>query len=252
MQQQGKTYEAMKALVPLASSQYEYLGFPPEYGEIFYHEFAAGAEYCLPENVPVQAGISNLWIGENKENYFSCVLPLKSGDREIFRDIAGEFDSVYFIDKVNDISRDLDTLTRTIMMLFLAAYIAVAVMIFMVYPRQDSLKICGVPVFLCISALALLALNKIPIGFFSIAALVLVFGLGLDYILYMTGGKHKGNSGFTSLAVLLSFLTTLLSFGALGFSSFVPVHIFGLTVSGGLSAAFISSMLLQGKSGLVD
>jgi len=63
----------------------------------------------------------------------------------------------------------------------------------------------------------------------------------------MTGRKNFNDKHITSLAVLLAFLTTLLSFGALGFSSFVPVHIFGLTVSGGLSAAFISTMLLHGK-----
>jgi predicted exporter len=247
IKRQKETYEAMKALLPLAASQFDYLGFPPEYAEIFYDEFAAGERFCLPENVPGRAGISNLWIGERKGIYYSCVLPLQSKDEAVFRAIAGEFDFVYFINKAKDISRDLDTLSRTIMLSFLAAYLAISVLVCFMYPRQDSIKICGVPVFLCISALAVLGLRNIPLGFFSIAALTLVFGLGLDYILYMTGGKH-GNSGLTSLAIFLSFFTSVLSFGALGFSSFMPVHIFGLTVSAGLSAAFISAMLLQAKT----
>jgi predicted exporter len=248
---QKKTYELMKALLPLAPTQFEYLGLSAEDAEnfaaAFYEEFTAGERYCYPEDAPAQAGISSLWIGEAGGKYYSCVLPFHAGNEDIFRALAAEFEFVHFISKANDIGRDLDTLTRTIILAFLAAYLIVSVIVFVVYPRNDSLRICGVPVFLGLSALALLALNKIPLGFFSIAALVLVFGLGLDYIVYMIGGKSKKWEGLTRLAVLLSFLTTLLSFGALAFSSFVPVHVFGLTVSGGLAAAFISAMLLTVK-----
>jgi len=87
-------------------------------------------------------------------------------------------------------------------------------------------------------------MNKVNPGFFPVAAFIPVFGLGLDYIFYMTGKKPPETSRLTLIAVILSFLTTLLSFGALAASSFVPVHEFGLTVSAGLLAAFISAMLL--------
>jgi predicted exporter len=260
---QKKTYESMKALLPMVEHQYENLGFPPEYVQVFLNEFARGVNYCLPENAPPNAGISNLWIGESGGNYYSCVMPLHPGNEAVFRDIAGEFDFVHFINKAQDIGQDLDTLTRTVLFLFLVAYIVISVMVFFVYPWRDSLKICTVPFFLVLAALATLAANAIPLGFFSVAGLILVFGLGLDYIFYMTGRKHGISSmpsidtssssskssleaALTPFAVLLSFLTTLLAFGALAFSNFVPVHIFGLTVSAGVSAAFISAMLLQG------
>jgi predicted exporter len=250
IKKQDKTYNAMKALLPFVPSQFEYLGFPQRYAQGFFGEFAA-AQYCLPEDAYLMSaalsltGISKLWIGEKNGNCYSCVLPLKPADEAVFRAIAEEFDSVYFVNKAKDISRDLDTLTRTMLFFFLAAYLVISVVVFMIYPRRDSLKICAVPPLLVLSALALLAANKIPLGFFSIAALVLVFGLGLDYIFYMTGKKHGKGKPLTSLAVVLSFLTTLLSFGALVLSNFTPTHIFGLTVSAGLCAAFIFAMLLQ-------
>jgi predicted exporter len=254
---QEKTYEAMKALLPIAESQYENLGFPLEYAQFFFDEFAAGATYCLPENAPPNAGVSNLWIGETRGNYYSCVMPMHPGDEAVFRAISAEFDFVHFINKAQDISRDLDILTKTVLFLFLAAYLVISVMVFFVYPWRDSLKICIVPLFLVLAALAILAANAIPLGFFSVAGLILVFGLGLDYIFYMTkkhsvigtpsfDGSASEDAALTPLAVLLSFLTTLLAFGALAFSNFVPVHIFGLTISAGVSAAFISAMLLQG------
>ncbi|MDR2597591.1 MAG: MMPL family transporter [Treponema sp.] len=251
VKKQKETYEAMKSLLPLVKTQYQYLGFPPEYMEIYYDEFALNAQYCFPENAPVATGISNFWIGEINGNYYSCVLPVNSADEEIYRSIAGEFYFVYFINKAKDISRDLDTLTRTMIYFFIAACVSIFILVFVFYSGRDILKICSVPFFLILSALAALTLSGIPLGFFPVAGLIMVFGLGLDFIFYMTGSLNSagGETAFTRLAVSLSFLTTLLSFGALVFSSFIPVHIFALTVSSGLSAAFISAMLLSVKKG---
>jgi len=255
IKKQKETYNAMKALLPLVPAQFENMGFPQSYAQNFENEFAS-ARYCLPTdaNLPSIAGISKLWIGASGEQYYSCVLPIKPtdgaslSDAAIFRTIAEELDSVYFMNKAKDIGRDLDTLTKTMLLFFFAAYLVISVVVFVAYPRRDSVKICAIPILLVLSALAVLALNKIPLGFFSVAALVLVFGLGLDYIFYMIGKKHSEEIRLTSLAVVLSFLTTLLSFGALVLSSFTPTHIFGLTVSAGLGAAFIFAMLLQSRN----
>jgi predicted exporter len=241
---QENTYNAMKTLLPLAPAQFEYLGFSPQYAQVFENEFAAAQKFCLPQNAPSFAGISNLWIGEQGGGCYSCVLPIKPTDEAAFRSLAEEFDYVHFVNKSKDIGRDLDTLTRTMLLFFLAAFAVVSVIICCVYPWPDNLKICMVPLLMVMSAVTMLAVNRIPIGFFSVAALVLVFGLGLDYIFYMIDRK-SGRKDLSLLGVVLSFLTTLLSFGALGLSSFTPVHIFGLTVSAGLSAAFISAVFLQ-------
>jgi len=248
IKKQKETYNAMKALLPLAPAQFEYLGFPQIYALNFENEFAS-AKYCLPSdaNAPSVTGISKLWIGEKNGSYYSCVLPIKPKDEAVFRAIAEESDYVYFMNKAKDIGHDLDTLTKTILLFFLAAYIIISVVVCVVYPKADSVKICAVPLLLVLSAITVLAVNKIPLGFFSVAALVLVFGLGLDYIFYMTEKKQGEEKPLTSLAVVLSFLTTLFSFGALVLSSFTPTHIFGLTVSAGLGAAFIFAMLLQSK-----
>jgi len=246
MQKQQKTYNAMKALLSLAPAQFEYMGFSPEYAEAFYEEFAAAERYCLPKDAPSFAGVSNLWIGELGGGYYTCVLPIKPADEAVFRSLAEELDYVHFVNKAKDIENDLDTLTKTMLLLFVASYIVVSVIICIVYPLRDSLKICAVPLFLSAAVLAVLAANRIPLGFFSAAALVLVFGLGLDYVFYVIGRKREG--GLALLGVVLSFLTTLLSFGALVLSSFMPVHIFGLVVSAGLGTAFISAMLLQARN----
>jgi len=246
IKKQKETYNAMKAMLPMVPAQFEYLGFPQNYAQNFEKEFAS-AKYCLPKDAQAISitDISKLWIGEKNGKYYSCVLPLKPKDEAVFRAIAEELDYVYFVNKAKDIGRDLDTLTKTMLLFFLAAYIVISVVVCTAYPKADSIKICAVPFLLAMTAVAVLAINKIPLSFFSVAALVLVFGLGLDYIFYMIGKKQGEEKPLTSLAVVLSFLTTLLSFGALVLSSFTPTHIFGLTVSAGLGAAFIFAMLLQ-------
>jgi predicted exporter len=243
---QQKTYAAMKALLPLAATLYGQLGFPPGEEEVFCDEYAAGERYCRPDDAPEILGLANLWIGKAGDKYYSCVLSLQGGDEAAFKSIAEELDFVFFINKAHDISRNLDTITGTMLFLFLVSFIVISVLVFLVYPRSESIKICMVPVFIFISILAVLLVNKIPFNFFSAAGITLVFGLGLDYIFYICGRGHD-EKGISILAVLLSFLTTILSFGALALSSFVPVHLFGLTVSAGLAAAFISAMLLTGK-----
>jgi predicted exporter len=253
IKKQKETYNSMKALLPLVPAQFEYLGFSSQYAQAFENEFNAFTRYCLPEDAPSLAGISKLWIGRpaygGEDVYYSCVLPLKpEDDAAIFSLIADEFDSVFFVNKEKDIRHDLDILTKTILLFFLAAYLAVSITVFAVYPRRDSLKICAIPLLLVLAAMAALSVNKIPLGFFSIAAFVLVIGLGLDYIFYIIGKKHGEEKRLTSLAIVLSFLTTFLSFGALVLSSFTPTHIFGLTVSAGLGAAFIFAMILQDRA----
>ncbi|MBP5250804.1 MAG: hypothetical protein J6Z17_00140, partial [Treponema sp.] len=86
------------------------------------------------------------------------------------------------------------------------------------------------------------------VEFFSFTGMILVFGLGLDYIIYMIENlkRQKNRDNLTSriepFAIFLSFLTTAISFGALAFSTFVPVHTMGLTIFLGLVAAFICTV----------
>jgi predicted exporter len=246
LERQEKTYKAMSALLPLAGLQYTNLGFPPGYEEMFYAEFAAAEIYCSPEDIMSWTEVSNLWIGEINGYYYSCVFPFHAKDSGVFKSIADEHDFVYLINKEEDINSDLDIVTKTIVLLFFIAYFILAVIIFIVYPLKKSIKICITPVLGTLAVLAVLAVRKIPLGFLPISALILVFGLGIDYIIFMSGSKNGKDKKFASFAVLISFFTTVLSFGILSFSSFAPVNIFGFTVAAGLIAAFMFAMLLQG------
>lgn len=81
--------------------------------------------------------------------------------------------------------------------------------------------------------------------FFSITGMILSFGLGLDYVIYMIENERREEdseyANLESYAIILSFFTTAVSFGALALSSFVPVHLMGLSIFIGLSTGFVST-----------
>ena len=246
LERQKKAYKAMSALLPHVSLQYKNLGFPPEYEAMFFEEFSAGEIYYSPEDVMSLTEISNLWIGEINGYYYSCVFPFHTKDSSIFKSIADEHDFVYLINKEEDINRDLDILTKNIVLLFFIAYFFIAIIIFIFNPLKESIKICITPVLGILAVLAVLAVKNIPLGFLPISALILVFGLGIDFNIFMSGSRNGKDKKLVRFAVFLSFITSCLSFGILTFSSFTPVNIFGFTVAAGLTAAFIFTMLLQG------
>lgn len=80
---------------------------------------------------------------------------------------------------------------------------------------------------------------QIPINFFVIVGLILTLGIGIDYALFFKDSESHADS--TALAVMLSALTTLVSFGTLAFSHFAPISVFGLTVLLGISMCFLLS-----------
>ena len=92
----------------------------------------------------------------------------------------------------------------------------------------------------------------IHLEFFSITGIILVFGLGLDYIIYMAEMQKRKenpeNKKLESFAIFLSFITTAVSFGAIALSSFVPVHLMGLAILTGLITAWLSSVLYERDS----
>jgi predicted exporter len=249
---QEKNYEAVKKMLPLAERQIGVLGLPAEAAEAFRRDFAeAEGKYVSPEqDIPsfLKTLLSNLWIGKIEGKYYSCVLPLRPAGEDIFRALAEDIDSVYFVNKVRDIGTELDRLTRAMLLLFSAAWFVICVIVRFFYTGKNTLRICCAPFMLALVAAAALAADNIAVGFFPAAGFVLVFGLGLDYIFYMIeSGKSLEGRSLTFVANTLSFLTTAASFGALALSGFAPVHMFGLTVFSGLVAAFISAILLSGK-----
>ena len=110
----------------------------------------------------------------------------------------------------------------------------IVIVMMAVFGWRKGLRMSLAPYTILTGTIGVLVLCGLSLDFFMTVGLVLIVGLGLDYMVFASSGKG-GSSG---KAVMLSFVTTELSFGSLAFSSFRPVHIFGLTVFVGILIAY--------------
>lgn len=247
---QKKSREAAAKLLPLAAQQYEYLGYDSSYAKKLAEDFKAGENDFIEigKNVPeyLASAISSAWLGEIDGKYYSVVLPVSVLDYDAYKSLA-DGENVFFISKVRSMNADLDRLSDMILKLFVVVYIALFIILRFFYSLKQTAKIVSVPLLIVLMTSSIFALCGIHFEFFSITGMILVFGLGLDYVIYMienekrTGEVEVQSSNLEPFAIALSFVTSAVSFGALALSKFVPVHMIGLSIFIGLTTAFVST-----------
>lgn len=85
--------------------------------------------------------------------------------------------------------------------------------------------------------LAVLALTGHPLNLFSLLALVLVLGIGINYTLFFS--NPRGTPLTSMLAITLAMMTTLLTLGMLVFSATQAISSFGIVLVSGIFTAFL-------------
>lgn len=245
---QKKSREAAAKLIPLAAQQYEYLGYDSSYAKKLAENFKAGENDFIEigKNVPeyLESAISSAWLGEIDGKYYSVVLPVSVLDYDAYKSLA-DGENVFFISKVRSMNADLDRLSDMILKLFVVVYIALFIILKFFYSLKQTSKIVSVPLLIVLMTSSIFALCGIHFEFFSITGMILVFGLGLDYVIYMIENEKRTeevqSANLEPFAIALSFVTSAVSFGALALSKFVPVHMIGLSIFIGLTTAFVST-----------
>ena len=180
-----------------------------------------------------------LWMGNVDGKFYSAVFPLHvKADFDIHK-VASQMPHVYAVNKMENVNETLTGLSRVALMLVAFAYVVVLIILIFVYGFRQALKVIFAPVVSCFFIAAVFGYLGIPFNFFAIVGVILTLGIGIDYALFFKEGASR--SLVTALAVMLSAATTLISFGSLSFSSFVPVATFGLSVLLGIWCCFILS-----------
>ena len=259
IQMQKKSQAAYEKLLSMAEAQFESLGYSSDEAAMLSEKMRKDFSDSKDAYVSIEAGnvpdfitsaISSAWLGKIDGKYYSVVLPTKVTEYTTYRSLVENSDNAFFISKSQDISADLDKLTVMVLKFFVIAYILMFIMLKFFYSWKQAFKIISVPFFIILVVVAVFATCKINLEFFSVTGLILVFGLGLDYIIYMMENEKKKNEATAStdstsvlepFATLVSFVTTIISFGALALSSFKPVHLIGLSIFIGLATAYVSS-----------
>lgn len=106
--------------------------------------------------------------------------------------------------------------------------------------RQGLLSL--IPTLLSLgSGLSVLALSGHALNLFSMLALVLVLGIGINYQLFFA--NPRGTPTTSMLAVTLAVMTTTLTLGMLVFSHTQAIASFGIVLCSGIFTAFLLSPL---------
>lgn len=101
---------------------------------------------------------------------------------------------------------------------------------------------CMVPTLLSLgSGIAVLALSGHTLNLFSLLALVLVLGIGINYTLFFT--NPRGTPTTSMFAIFMAVFTTQLTFGMLVLSHTQAISSFGIVLSSGIAVAFLLAPL---------
>ncbi|HVZ99885.1 MAG TPA: hypothetical protein VG841_06180 [Caulobacterales bacterium] len=122
------------------------------------------------------------------------------------------------------------------------AFAFCAVVVVLLYRTLRALKVLAAPAVGAAMAIAVPAALGEPISFFTISALFVVIGTGIDHSVFLfEAGETDGQS--KELVVFLAVFTTILSMGLMAFSSSYPVRSFGIAVAAGVTAAYLFSFV---------
>ncbi len=122
--------------------------------------------------------------------------------------------------------------------------------IFLVFIRSFGFK-AGIVGSLCSifslsSSLGAMGWLGIPLHLFSLFSLILVLGIGIDYVVFFH--RHREASASVSFATTIAMVTTLFSLGILVLSSTAAISNFGLVLFLGITASYlIAPMILTVK-----
>lgn len=145
---------------------------------------------------------------------------------------------IYSYNQATEISARFADLRNNVLWLLVVVVILLLLVCGYRYRRLEALNIALIPVVAGLVSLLLTYLMIDSINIFNILALLLLLGMGLDYVIFL---RESETSVTVMVSLLLSCITTLLSFGLLAFSQTAAVASFGLMVSMGIVLVLLLS-----------
>lgn len=201
------------------------------------------------EQSTISRGRNLLWL--SLRNGQSATLIPISGIHQIneLKQLSQIENGIYWLDRRSEFNT-MFTNYRIHLSQLIAIAVAIICLSFIFYNRKNGLKAAlksTLPTLLSIGfALSIHGIINQTINLFSMLALILVIGIGIDYSLFLSNYKSQTQSAL--LAVTMAAATTLLSFGLLIISHTSAIMGFGLVLTSGIFAAFLFAPLaIQNK-----
>ncbi|MGL6027490.1 MAG: MMPL family transporter, partial [Vibrio sp.] len=189
-------------------------------------------------NNPISEPIRFLYLGKIEEQSAAVIMLNNLNDSAIVKTFAQSQPDVSYLNKAEEISTLLGEYRIKIMELLFAATAIIFTALVKRYGFQHGWRILLPSAIACISGLAAGVAAGSTLNLFNLLGLILILGIGIDYTLFFA---EKSRSLSTLLAITLSAITTILSFGLLSLSQTHAIHSFGVTVLSGIFIAWLLS-----------
>lgn len=189
------------------------------------------------------AGLRQLWLGES-DGRISIFVPIRQvHDLPWLRRVIARYDGVYYVDQIAALTHLFKRYRRQAMRLTGGAYLLVCALLLWRYGTR-GIWVMLPPLLAALITVEVLGLLGQTLHFIHGLALLLILGMGVDYAIFLAESPADGDPT-TLLALLLSALTTLLSFGLLSLSSQAVLQSIGLTTLIGIAAALLLSPIAR-------
>jgi predicted exporter len=185
---------------------------------------------------PAGEAFSALFLSKDGTLYLAA--PVVRFDPAMKKTAAGVY--VHRKAEIEEMLREL----RSHLSVFLAAaFLLVLASYFFKYGAKKTLGTALILGLAFTTSLGALALAGLPMNIFSLFALILVLGIGIDYAVFFSY-LEKDHADSVLFALGLAAASTLISLGILLFCHTDAVRNFGLVLSVGVLTAFLTSPLL--------
>ena len=214
---------------------------------------SAGMAPISPDLRPMHVSVDDWLSSPASEGWRLMWLSLPDGESGVLVPVQGVTDSaalkrlaqahagVAWVDRKSAFDELFATYRTILTALLLVALAAIACGAVVRLGWRKGL-ISLVPSLLSLSCgLAVLSVTGHAVNLFSLLALVLVLGIGINYTLFFS--NPRGTPLTSLLAVTLAMLTTLLTLGMLVFSATQAISSFGIVLVSGIFTAFLLSPL---------
>ncbi|RTZ17715.1 hypothetical protein EJ063_02715 [Vibrio aquaticus] len=188
----------------------------------------------------VSEPIRFLYVGQVGQQVASVVLLNGVTDLEVIKAFVAQHDDLSYLNKAEEISELFSEYRTKVMELIVIALVVIGAVLTKRYGFAHATKILIPSLIACVAGLAAASAVGSTLNLFNLLALILIIGIGIDYTLFFA---EKARSPSTLLAITLSAMTTLLSFGLLSLSQTHAIHSFGITVLCGIFVAWLLSPL---------
>jgi predicted exporter len=180
-----------------------------------------------------------LWLGE-VDGVYASIVALRGTDYAalpVLREAGEGLAGVQWVDKVGGISSVLRRYRQDMGWVLAAAYGVVFLLLLPRY-RGRAWRVLAPAASASAVTLALLGFAGQSLQLFHVLALMLLLGVGVDYGIFMQEERERRAAPW--LAVGLSAVNTILSFGLLALSGTAALQAFGLTMLLGTALAWFA------------